>query len=668
MNIFKFLIFSLFVLTVARCVPPSEEVITDINLDFTNPTIQQLYNLQNQGQSDSLYPWFSHKDPTYRYVAALAFASIRDSLAIDSLSRLLYDPVDEVRTAAAYALGQIGHINAESRLIEAFDRFDTVGVSKYFNAAILEAIGKCGSDKMLSSLATISTYQMKDTSLMEGQAWGIYRFALRNKTSDEGTSKMLDFVTNPAFPNPVRFIASNYLARAKDITIENGDSLIAPVLAAEADVRIRMALVIALGKTKTEKAANALLYQYNVERDYRVRCNIIRALANFDYLLVKPVVSLAVKDPSTAVSITAATYFKENGISEDAATYWQMAKEAGNWQAQMALYGAATKYLPVFQEETRKYLNWEIKRRFETSTNPYEKSAALQALSNYGWNYRYIKDTGYNDGNMVVRSGAVSALADVCRLPNYTQLFGTGQTIKRELAAAFIEAIQSGDAGMASIAASVLRDPKLNFRAALDSLSFLSNSLRKYARPQDLEAYLEIKQTIDFFNGNSSSSLVKPRLAKPIDWKAVFALKPETKVVLKTNKGNIVLKMMPDRAPGSVANFLNLTKDGFFNGKKFHRVVPNFVIQGGCPRGDGFGSLDFTIRSELPYLHYDNEGFVGMASAGNHTESSQFFITHSPTPHLDGNYTIFARVIEGMDIVHAIQIGDAIQEVTVSDK
>jgi len=87
------------------------------------------------------------------------------------------------------------------------------------------------------------------------------------------------------------------------------------------------------------------------------------------------------------------------------------------------------------------------------------------------------------------------------------------------------------------------------------------------------------------------------------------------------------------------------------------------VIQTGCPRGDGYGSLDYSIRSELTQIYYDSEGFIGMASAGNDTEGTQWFITHSATPHLDGNYTIFGKVIEGMDVVHKIQQGDKINEI-----
>ena len=132
------------------------------------------------------------------------------------------------------------------------------------------------------------------------------------------------------------------------------------------------------------------------------------------------------------------------------------------------------------------------------------------------------------------------------------------------------------------------------------------------------------------------------------------------------NNKPVKLQLLKKEAPGSVANFVQLAKNGFFNGKNFHRVIPNFVIQGGCPRGDGYGGLDYSIRSELPPLNYDDEGYVGMASAGNHTECTQWFITHAPTPHLDGRYTIFAKVIEGMETVHQVQIGDVIKSITIN--
>ena len=152
---------------------------------------------------------------------------------------------------------------------------------------------------------------------------------------------------------------------------------------------------------------------------------------------------------------------------------------------------------------------------------------------------------------------------------------------------------------------------------------------------------------------------------KSIDWKLIDQVKAGSKVQIVTSAGEITIALYPERAPATVSSFLQLASSGFYNGKIFHRVVPNFVIQTGCPRGDGYGSSDFTLRSELSGAYYDDEGYVGMASAGLHTEGTQFFITHSPAPHLDGRYTIFGKVISGMDVVHKITVGDKIQQVNI---
>ena len=653
----------------ARCVPPSEEGLNEVYVDFTDPRIRQLYDFQDRGLSDSLYQYFDHKSATLRYLATLAFASIKDTSAVGPLSRMLYDPMDPVRVAAAYALGQLGDPSAEAPLLQAFDRTDTAGVSRYFNSAILEAVGKCGNKNLVEKLATISTYTLKDTALLEGQAYGLYRYALRNMTTPEGTEKMLEFATDLRYPVSVRLVGANYLMRAKGINLDDADKAIAPALAREDDPRVRMALVIALGKTKTDRAANSLLYQYNLESDNRVKINILRALGHFDYPKVKPIVRQAIDDPDILVAQTAAEFFIQNGIPEEAASYWQMAKIPGRpWQVATALYGAALKHLPIAFEESRRYLNWELRRLYESSDNPYEKAAALKALSHFGWNYRYIRDAAYPSELEIVRTASVEALASIARMPNFNTFFRGGRRVKKELSDYFRDAIQNGDIGMMAVAAEVLRDPDLGFKETFDSVGILENALSRLRLPQEIEAYNEIKKTLDYFQGKDPEPIVRPRFTHKIPWKLIADLNEQARVVIKTGKGDITLRLLPQYAPGTVANFIELINDKYFNGKNFHRVVPNFVIQGGCSRGDGYGSLSYAIRSELPYLHYDTGGCVGMASAGNHTESSQFFITHSPTLHLDGKYTLFAKVETGMDVVQQIQIGDKINEVVLVNK
>jgi peptidyl-prolyl cis-trans isomerase B (cyclophilin B) len=137
-------------------------------------------------------------------------------------------------------------------------------------------------------------------------------------------------------------------------------------------------------------------------------------------------------------------------------------------------------------------------------------------------------------------------------------------------------------------------------------------------------------------------------------------------LTVKTNKGDIVLDLYPKHAPKTVNNFVFLAKDGFYDGVKFHRVISDFMIQGGDPEGSGRGGPGYRFEDETrgnPLRH--EAGVLSMANAGPNTNGSQFFITHSPQPHLDGKHTVFGKVVEGMDVVNAIRQGDTIESITV---
>jgi peptidyl-prolyl cis-trans isomerase A (cyclophilin A) len=122
-----------------------------------------------------------------------------------------------------------------------------------------------------------------------------------------------------------------------------------------------------------------------------------------------------------------------------------------------------------------------------------------------------------------------------------------------------------------------------------------------------------------------------------------------------TNMGNFNIELFMDKAPLTVGNFIKLVDTGFYNGLIFHRVIPNFMIQTGCPHGTGYGGPGYTIRDEFdPNLKHDTPGILSMANAGPNTGGSQFFITVAPTPWLDGKHTIFGKVSDGMDVINKI--------------
>jgi peptidyl-prolyl cis-trans isomerase B (cyclophilin B) len=139
-----------------------------------------------------------------------------------------------------------------------------------------------------------------------------------------------------------------------------------------------------------------------------------------------------------------------------------------------------------------------------------------------------------------------------------------------------------------------------------------------------------------------------------------------TRCIIKTQKGDMFVEFYDQDAPKTVDNFVKLAQSGFYNGLTFHRVIPNFVIQGGCPKGDGTGGPGYAIPCELTGNNqYHDRGVLSMAHAGRNTGGSQFFICHSRqnTAHLDRNHTCFGKVVQGLEVIDQIKVGDKILEI-----
>jgi cyclophilin family peptidyl-prolyl cis-trans isomerase len=147
--------------------------------------------------------------------------------------------------------------------------------------------------------------------------------------------------------------------------------------------------------------------------------------------------------------------------------------------------------------------------------------------------------------------------------------------------------------------------------------------------------------------------------------RAISRIGKRVQADVSTSSGEFTIELLPEDAPLTVDNFIQLASRGYFNGVRVHRVVPNFVIQDGDPRGDGNGGPGYQIRCEINQVTYDR-GAVGMALSGKDTGGSQWFVTHSPQPHLDGGYTVFGRVVRGMNVVDAIARGDTINKIVIS--
>jgi cyclophilin family peptidyl-prolyl cis-trans isomerase/HEAT repeat protein len=666
-------------LRLIACVPPDEaaqrRAAATVSIDLRNARIQALYNFRDERRTDSLLTYLKSNNTTWRYLATLSFASIRDSAFVEPLAALLTDPVEEVRIAAAYALGQTGSPRAEAPLLQSFVRNDSLSKHQRFNATVLEAIGKCGSRPNLKNIAAVATYQPTDTLLLQGQCKAVLQYGLRKMTDPSATALMVRYIANEAIPEKVRQIAAYYFTRPEYVvTLDSAQAVqLAAGFVRAADPDIRMAIALALGKSKTAPAFSFLNRALGTEQDWRVQCNLISALAAFDYDTVRSLVIPLIKHANPHVSNTAAAFFINHGQPKDGDYYWRIARDnaALPWNTQVALYQASNRHLSGKAEpQSKDYINFRLREMFQQSKNPYERAACLRGLGEFGWNYAYIYSKGVNDAAPIVKTTAASILDTIARKPDFYRFFGeNAKGVRRELYGYLREMIASGDPGMiAEGAARGLAAPALDYRTLRDSnrMADLETALAKLTMPKDYEAYNALAATIAFFKeGKASYTPERPAFNHPIPWSIMANHSQKTRATIQTSKGAIVIEFFPEWAPGSTANFTALAQDRYYNGKVFHRVVPGHVIQGGCPRGDGTGALDYSLRTEIGLLSYEDEGYIGMASSGPDTEGTQFFITHSPRPHLDGKYTLFGRVTQGMEVVHQIQQGDVIETVTV---
>jgi cyclophilin family peptidyl-prolyl cis-trans isomerase/HEAT repeat protein len=650
---------------VAACVPVKEEQAIPLDLRQDNPVIRHIEDLQLAQRRDSLLAALTSANPTERFAAARAFASFQDTSVLDALVPLLLDQHGEVRAMAAYAIGQLGIPAAETALTSAFDGKDSARLYHVANSAILEAVGKLGSAQYLYALSTITSYQPGDTLLLLGQMRGIYRYALRNLTDPEGTATMVSYLSDPAIPLEGRIIAANYLHRAQGIDLKPHTGQLKALWLSETHPYLRMCLATALGKLKTEEALDLLLQSVDTETDYRVRCNILRALQPFAYETVSEVFLRAAKSDDPALAELGGEYFLKSGRERDAAKYKAASAECPTWQGAARLAEAANRQVTNMFSGLKQSIAKDIEARLAQASDPYAKAAWLKAWAGEPRNFESLQRYMQPGQPAPVRLQAVTSLIEICTMKGLDAFFpGEVPLIRAQIGGYLGLAIKSGDPGLLAFIASGIADPESNLKTILaDKQADLNKALAGLKLPEALEAYQEIAKALQAYGVDAPVIPDEERNVKPVDWALIDQLGPDAKVKISTNKGDILVSLFPERAPQTVSAFAQLVKSGFYNGKAFHRVVPNFVIQTGCPRGDGYGSLDFTIRSELAGSYYDQEGYVGMASAGPHTEGTQFFITHAPAPHLDGRYTIFGRVISGMDIVHRISVGDVIRTI-----
>ena len=636
--------------------------------------IDEISELQNARSlvDGRLYKFLSSPDSRTRERAVIALANIQDTNSISLLLPLLSDRDPKVRSAAAFAVGQIGTFRGAASLNLSVQHESFPACQE----ALVEALGKCGSRDDLRMLVSIAGTFQRD--ILPSVARSIARFAIRKITDSLATefaaSKIVDPLAGSAATYAFMRIADSSAGhrhlRELLLNMENSAS------------ETRMWTATILGNVKDTNASRSIVRHALEDKDWRVRVNSVRAMKNFSSVVARRLLFALLRDKDEHVELTA--------FSVMSAAPEKYASDSLSDQL-VQILGARTMYSWRVRGEAAVLLARLLKNGSighiaqSLETDPMFRAKLIDALGETKSQQAIpLIQNELLDEDPRTASAAVAAYEEI--------VADKDSALQEEFCLHILTGLQRGDVSISYAIASALEDSSIRKSARAECIPQMVSSYEKLRSPGDAETMVEF---LRFFGAMKASTAV-PLLQNSLhDNNRVVAeaasnalkeitgkfyegdVRPDSAIMkfyrpedtllvsryhsalLSTSKGTIKIEFRPDAAPFTVLNFILLARRGFYDGLIFHRVVPNFVIQGGDPLGTGFGGPGYAIATEVHPDASFLEGAVGMASAGKDTEGSQFFITHCPTPHLDGRYTVVGYTRD-MNVVNQIQVGDTI--------
>lgn len=628
------------------------------------------------------------------------------SLRVDSVSERISARVTAaspgVREMAAFALGQSARDTAKQQQFEdlIFQRLQ-IEPETAIKSRLLQALGKIGSDSALTRLTALS---FTDRDLLQAQALSIARFAMRNIVSLEGAAKAAEIYRQTKDGSRPGI---NYGIYALDQIRDRrfvGPELSTLLEAAKShDPEVRMYALSALSRLESPKGINAVLDAAR-DPDWRISVGAVRTLSKYinSSIGFKTLAISAVKSQlqnshrvlSTNPHVLDACLESLNSLRPTdtlaVPAILGLLNSSSSRLRNKAMLTLATVYPDVaeavlLQEKEKKTdtpamleavgalaisnqrINLDLMPWLLNHVEDDRKQEATAALNAWGrcWyvyrnmmaGYSYWTPTDTLFEGVLLRAlkkhskpdklnpAAIKTIGAILS----DQSFSNRNYVKPVSNALFVFAGENDIETMASLLESL---GKMKRRDALQTVKKYLGYENKLVRRKAADAYSQI-------SGDPAPLPTTIVLPTKIDMTPFRDYTKNPVATLTTSKGTIEIELFLGETTFTVANFIRLIQQHFYDGLSFHRVIPNFVVQGGDPNGDGTGSPGYTIRSEFTPRSFER-GIVGMASAGKDTEGSQFFIMHSHHPHLDGNYTPFGKVIKGMEVVDQIEVGDKI--------
>lgn len=608
-------------------------------------------------------------DPDWRRQAARVVGRLQDPAQASALAAAALAETDiEVLQAQLFALGQLGLARGAEPANEAVSAVQKWLASEdpQVAATAVEALGKLAPSGAAEPLVSQLQHPAAEVRVEAAHALMRQRFVpvWRRQAAAPPplpVAAVEALATALDDPSPdVRYAAAHALSRY-------GEVQAAAALAAalgDADERVRLFAARALGRAGDLSQAEALDSVLSdpsaaVRREAVVAA---AALAGFESLAELHA------DSAVAVRVAVATALGSGSREQELPTLRQLEQDPSLSVRRAAIASLAQRLGAGYADELRALLGTE---------DPWQRAAAARSLQFAGDAGRELLETAIGDADRRVQTAAVEAAAVLDDSGQWLEwaleqedlaVRGTavnslgGATLPETLAERRLELLDQAYQGSAGEAWIEVREGVVDALAAVPGGEAL---LRRLASDDPASSVRRAAAVALAAQGIAVEPPASPAI-EPSPFLGTDFPTPVPRVILETDRGEIEIITLPEAAPIHVANFLDLVEKGYYDGLLWHRVAPNFVIQGGDPRGDGWGGPGYTLRDEISRERFER-GTVGMPKAGKDTGGGQIFITHVPTPHLDGNYTIFGRVVRGLEVIDQVEVGDAIRRAWVVD-
>ncbi len=598
---------------------------------FVDPTHQKIWEAKDR--SDTYYTLKILKSGTQqqKILALKGLYSWHDSMFRKPLSRMAKKGKEELKIGALEAIGQ----SRDSFYIRFLYKVIRRGASQNVKEAALVAFGKCITKSKIKLLHSI-----KNTD-QPGYAEGMYRALLKGVADSILTTRVCQSLMGAYAGN--KFYASWYLGRtgfkmSDENTVVIYENLMQGLKSNKISSELSIPLILAVGKSNWAGKDSALreLYRYflNVPNKKKPAEDCLNMVSVFRALGLQ-------QKPAFASDLNPSPLLRYPSF--------QMAySELLNKDCSILNSNTLFTYNPAIVNILKNTSCPKNRVHLQETKNLYGEIWKISLLETSYANYPQLNQMLMQTEVPAIKSAATEALINCRNLKGFPEYLESDFVETMELL------IKDGDEGVLSIIANAILDKKIKAEESYTAL--FAEAQKKLKLPIEMEAFIDIAKVLAKIQ-NIPYKKPLPEWNHPIEWDYVSGIDAKQKIKVITSKGDFVIQLNVNRAPGSVSSILKLVESGFYDGKYFHRLVPNFVIQGGCPRGDGFGGAEYSIRSEFSNLKY-SEGAVGLASSGPDTESCQWFVTHCPTPHLDGRYTIIGYVVEGMEVIQNLGVGD----------